>query len=679
MYLNSLRQMPRAPLSLGVLLTSVCAQSTALPGQAPVIPPAPAASPTPSAAKSPTAGLPEFLILVPGGTIEVGLTADALLNAAAQVVSPTRPQPAIAAKVATETYLTAVRRTMSAFGRRKVDVEPFLLARSPVTCAQYDAILKQRRAQGQKLRAPWHEWRYGRKDHYDSVLQDIQKEFPKDPNGPLLYWERHGAELPYELKGEKGESIADHPVTFVDYREANDFAGYLGMRLPSEYEWIRAARGDGTNMWPWGKTDPAKDVFTEEALKGLRLYNSNDKVLKPVGTVPDGTGPYGHVDMFGQIWQMVSGLGYRPINGVDAFATEWKALQKDKVGALVQSAPTWKENRVITKGGSYLSAGEPIQFLIDGRANIDTIEVFMSVGFRLAKTPRPGYDMLYSLLRGTYNRGPFGNDQDIDLTGQVGAERYELGADGFPTSYHAVSFAPVNGLTNDKTLALDKLLEKTHTSPIVLGTLATTCAMLEPAAPAGHYTVLFRKEGMPRELTEAIKAGHKELASGKPKPKAEEPTDDEGDAPKDGDKGKEGKPKGKGKEKDQERKPNGWRDLVARHGLTDEDIASKEASNGLKFVRMNGTKVPTDRDQFLLHDNDGKVVAAIAATNHKPTTGNPFPAALAMAVGPKEKAVVQLHFGAPLATQNPKKIVDFHLHVTLDRAVPAADAPWRMP
>ena len=48
----------------------------------------------------------------------------------------------------------------------------------------------------------------------------------------------------------------------------------------------------------------------------------------------------------------------------------------------------------------------------------------------------PEKEMRYldSLVRGVYNRAPFAAEQDVDLAGQVGAERYELGPDGFPTA-----------------------------------------------------------------------------------------------------------------------------------------------------------------------------------------------------------------------------------------------------
>jgi hypothetical protein len=449
-------------------------------------------------------------------------------------------------------------------------------------------------------------------------------------------------------------------VTFLDYREANEFAAWLGMRLPTEAEWTRAARGDGNNVWPWG-TQQGQDAYAEENLEQLRLLKTSDKKRKPVGTVAAGAGPFGHVDMFGQVWQFVSGLSFRPINGEDPFKDEWKRMQKDKVGGLLTSPPLWRDNFALGKGGSFLSGGEPIQLLVDARAPMQTIDVLTSVGVRLAKSMRPGYDLLYSLLRSTYNRNRFALEQDVDLTQQVGAERYELGADGFPTAYHAVSFAPVNWLSQEKNADLGKLLEKTQEEPMLIGTFATTVPLAEPAVAAGHYSVLFRKEGMPRELVDAIKAGHKEMAALARKPKKDDDKDKDTE-----DGGKEHKA--------------GWRDVLARFGLTEADVTPKEAANGLKFIRIDGQEVSTERDCFLLYGNEGKVTAVVPATNQKLAIGsNAITPDITLEADAKGRAVVKFRIGSPATSRNSKRVVEIPFQVTLDRAAPTGDDAWRLP
>ncbi|MBX3461594.1 MAG: SUMF1/EgtB/PvdO family nonheme iron enzyme [Planctomycetes bacterium] len=645
MHPNSLLAVTRSMLPCGLLLAAACAQTAAITAQA-----AGSAAPTPPAAPA-VAGLPTFLLPVPGGTVEIGLGADRLVQATCQVVSPARPD--VAAKISASKVSLLLKQSASVLGPRKVAVEPFLLARTPVTCAQWERYLKEKSKTG-PVRSPFDWWRYGREDDYTARLPEITKEFPGEELGPLLYWERHATELPYGLTDKAGKSFADRPVTFVDYREANAFAASLGMRLPTEAEWTRAARGDGNHVWPWGAGEPKNDVFTEAALEQLRILKSSDRDRKPVGTVAAAAGPFGHADMFGQVWQLVSGTGYRPINGEDPFTDEWKRLQKDKVGALLSSPPMWKDDRALAKGGSYLSGGEPITLLIDARAPMQTIDVLASVGVRLAKSLRPGYDLLLSTLRGAFNRNVFLTQQDVDLGQQVGAERYELGADGFPTAYDAISFAPVNWLSADKNPELGKLLDATQQQPLLVGVLVTTVPLAAPELPAGAYAVLFRKQGVPRELTEAVKVGHKELAAPAKKPKNGET---EAAAP------------GKG----------GWREIVARYGLTEADVASKDAANGLKFVRVDGLEVPIEHDLLLLSGSDGKVAAFTQAPNHKFALGGPLAPEIAVEACAKGRMQVKLRAGAPASAANAKRVVDMRLHFTLDRPAPAAGDGWRLP
>lgn len=645
---NSLRQATLSSLAIGSLLPCCRAQGAAA---SPAPAPAPANDPR-------LQGLPPFLLLVPGGPVQIGLTAPDLVQTCSQAVSPMKPENASRYP---DKFTTAMKRTASTLGQKKVDVETFVLGKWPVTNAEYETYVAHKRALKLKVRAPFSWWRYGAKADYEAKLADIGREFPKDNQGPVLFWERYGHELPYALTDERGQSIADFPVAHLSYTEANEFAGWLGMRLPNEAEWTRAARGDGTHRFPWGTPNSGlPDTFIEKHLEFLGLNNAQGQKPAAIGKYATTAGPYGHQDMFGRIWQLVSGLGYGPINGGDAFADEWKALQKDKAGALLTAPPAWKSDRVLAKGGSYLSWQEPIQLLIDARAPLQTSDVLEGAGFRLAKSLKPGFDMLYSLVRGQYNRGAFGVDQVLDEGAQVGAERYELLANGFPKAYHAVSFMPVVWLSNEKTAELGKLLERTHTSPLLLGTLATTEALANPAVPAGLYTVLYRKEGMTKELAEAIKVGFKEVqAALKKKAKG-------GDVPAE-----------EGQEPD---KKGGWREVCKKAGITEADLEPKEATHGLKFVRIDGVQVPTDTDCFLLMSGiEGKVVAAVPATNHRPAPGKVFVNELLLEKGEKDKAVAKFRFCVPIKATDMARAAEFRLNLAIDCAPPSPEVVWRLP
>ena len=135
----------------------------------------------------------------------------------------------------------------------------------------------------------------------------------------------------------------------------------------------------------------------------------------------------------------------------------------------------------------------------------------------------------------------------------------------------------------------------------------------------------------------------------------------------------------KEKEKEKEKKSS-WRDVCAKYGITEADLETKEAANGLKFLRIDGVVVPTDDDCFLLlSSSESKVVTAIHATNHRPAPGNSFANDLNLGKAEKTGSLAKFRIGIPIKAQDKKRVAEFHLNLELDCAPPSAELYWRLP
>jgi serine/threonine-protein kinase len=85
------------------------------------------------------------------------------------------------------------------------------------------------------------------------------------------------------------------PVVNITIDDARQFAAWAGKRLPTVKEWEKAARGTDGRIYPWGDQASAARA------------NVESKSLVAVDSFPDGTSPYGALQMCGNAWELVDG------------------------------------------------------------------------------------------------------------------------------------------------------------------------------------------------------------------------------------------------------------------------------------------------------------------------------------------------------------------------------------
>ncbi|MBI3725661.1 SUMF1/EgtB/PvdO family nonheme iron enzyme [bacterium] len=161
----------------------------------------------------------------------------------------------------------------------------------------------------------------------------------------------------------------DMPVVNVTSDDAQAFCEWASMRLPSEPEWEKAARGADGRRNPWGDAKASADlcIFEDHPVYG-------NKSPAPVGSCLKGSSPYGALDMVGNV-------------------LEWTAdfMERDTYERWAKGdyAPAAPGNQRATRGcmwfGGPHGASDPSAVRASARAHAEPQSTWDGLGFRALK------------------------------------------------------------------------------------------------------------------------------------------------------------------------------------------------------------------------------------------------------------------------------------------------------
>jgi sulfatase modifying factor 1 len=178
--------------------------------------------------------------------------------------------------------------------QQSVTLPAYRIARTPVTVAQFAAFVQATGYQTDaEKRGSAYVWTGSK---YDDV-KGANWQHPRGPKSDV-------------------RQKQDHPVTCVTWQDAVAFCVWASevtgttIRLPSEAEWEKAARGTDGRIYPWGNDKPTKEHCN---------FNMDVGDTTPVGRYPKGASPYGLLDVAGNVWEWTNSLWiaypYDPADG----------------------------------------------------------------------------------------------------------------------------------------------------------------------------------------------------------------------------------------------------------------------------------------------------------------------------------------------------------------------------
>ena len=324
----------------------------------------------------------------------------------------------------------------------------------------------------------------------------------RKPSADLVKWGWPDGKIP--------QGQEDLPVGNVSFTDVRDFLVWCGKRLPTEEEWVRAARGDDARTYPWGdKFDP----------KFCRGSSATSQMPVAVGSFPQGASPCGALDMLGNVWEWV--------DSPFAAYPSYSAPSFKQGRQTVTLAPGFNSLSKVIRGGGFDATR--LQLRIDFRFGMNPTSTDAALGFRAARSKLNGLDAIRNGLRRLVP--PQFATRKLDET-DIFAEEHDTFDDSHKllTGYRYLAFG--HRASERGSSSLSSIKKSAREEQLPLGILVTSepMAMLDMKGPKGQavvlppgeYTLTYKGEGESKEYKEEQKQKRAE-AKDRKKDKTEEP------------------------------------------------------------------------------------------------------------------------------------------------------------
>ena len=192
------------------------------------------------------------------------------------------------------------------------------------------------------------------------------------------------------------EGRENHPVVHIAFEDAEAYAAWAGLELPTEAEWECAARGglEGA-AFVWGNEPEAKGEYLANHWHGGFPYQADRGFGRttPVGAFP--ANGFGLHDMAGNVWEWTADW-YQEHRWPDGSPC---CMPRDPRGGTLEGSldpnqPQFRMPRRVVKGGSFLCADNYCLRYRPAARRPQMIDTGMShVGFRCVQRVPPESDV----------------------------------------------------------------------------------------------------------------------------------------------------------------------------------------------------------------------------------------------------------------------------------------------